>query len=103
MNEGQKRKYESMTSQAIKMNQETKEISMNMQLGEDRKSLFECTVVGYDILWGAEMTSMKGTKVNGAWGNQSEWEKIRDEMPSDIAMELFNDIIDLNNIGDKKK
>lgn len=103
MNEGQKRQYESMTSQSIKMNQETKDITMDMRLGEDRKALIECTVIGYSILWGADCTLMTGKKINGAWDNTTQWEQIRDEMPSDIAMELFNDIVDLNNIGDKKK
>jgi len=101
MNEGQKRLYESMTSQAVKMNQATQEISMNMQLGEDRKALIDVCVIGYKILWGNIETVYEGRKVNGSWDNQSQWEKVRDEMPSDIAMGLYEDIMELN--GNKKK
>jgi len=101
MNEGQKRLYESLTSQEIKMNQATQEISMDMRLGEDRKALFDCTVIGYRILWENADTVLEGKKENNSWTDQAQWEKIRDGMPSDIAMGLYEDIADLN--GFKKK
>jgi len=101
MNEGQKRLYESMNSQSVKMNQVTQEISMDMKLGEDRKALLDVAVVGYKIYWGNEETVYEGKKVNGSWDNQSQWEMVRDEMPSDIAMGLYEDIMELN--GNKKK
>lgn len=101
MNEGQKRLYESMTSQRITMNQQTQEVAMNMQLGEDRKALLDVAVIGYRIFWGNGETVYEGKKINGLWDNPPQWELVRDGMPSDLAMGLYEDIMELN--GTKKK
>lgn len=102
MNEGQKRLYESMTNNEWKMNQVTQEISMNMKLAEERRALFDVAVIAYKIYWGNAETIYEGRKINGSWDNPEQWEKVRDEMPSDLALEIQSDIIDLNNLIKKK-
>lgn len=103
MNEGQKRLYESMTNNEWKMNQTTQDITMNVKVAEERKALFDTTIVAYKIYWGNAETVYEDKKINGNWNNLEQWEKVRDEMPSDLALEIQSDIIDLNNLIGKKK
>jgi len=103
MNEGQKRQYESHINTEYKMNQSTQEMTMNMKVAAERKELFDVAIISYKVLWGNDKTFKEGRKINGVWDNQTQWENIRDDMPSDMALEIQKDIMDLNNLMDKKK
>lgn len=96
MNEGQRRQYEEATNKPISMNQSTQEMTMSINLGQERKALIDASVVSYEILWGKEGVKMSNKKENGVWVDPGAWDKVRDEMPSDIAELIVKEIRELN-------
>ena len=96
MNEGRRIQYEEVTNKPISMNQTTQEMTMSISLGANRKALIDNSVTAYDILWGEEGTKMSNKKENGVWLDQGAWDKVRDEMPSDIAEVIVKEINELN-------
>jgi hypothetical protein len=96
MNEGQRRQYEEVTNKPISMNQATQEMTMSINLGQERKALIDASVIGYEILWGKEAVKMSNKKENGVWVDPTAWDKVRDEMPSDIAELIVKEIRELN-------
>lgn len=96
MNEGQRRQYEEVTNKPISMNQATQEMTMSINLGQERKALIDASVIGYEILWGKEAVKMSNKKENGVWVDPGAWDKVRDEMPSDIAELIVKEIRELN-------
>lgn len=96
MNEGQRRQYEEVTNKPISMNQATQEMTMSINLGQERKALIDASVIGYEILWGKEAVKMSNKKENGVWVDAGAWDKVRDEMPSDIAELIVKEIRELN-------
>jgi hypothetical protein len=96
MNEGNRRQYEEATNNPISMNQTTQEMTMKISLGANRKALIENSVIAYDILWGDEGTKLSNKKENGIWVDSGAWDKVRDEMPSDIAELIVKEINELN-------
>lgn len=96
MNEGRRIQYEEVTNKPISMNQATQEMTMSISLGANRKALIDNSVVSYEIIWGEEGTKMSNKKESGAWLDQGAWDKVRDEMPSDIAEIIVKEINELN-------
>ena len=96
MNEGRRIQYEEVTNKPISMNQATQEMTMSISLGANRKALIDNSVTAYDILWGEEGTKMSNKKENGVWLDQGAWDKVRHEMPSDIAEVIVKEINELN-------
>lgn len=96
MNEGRRIQYEEVTNKPISMNQATQEVTMSISLGANRKALIDNSVVSYEIIWSEEGTKMSNKKENGTWLDQGAWDKVRDEMPSDIAEIIVKEINELN-------
>jgi hypothetical protein len=104
MTEGQRQLYNERISEPVTINNTTGESKINVTLGKDRQALIEIAVVGYCILWGEERMTMQDQKVSGMWTNQSQWEQIKNGMPTEIADALILDIYDLNDwLSGKKK
>ena len=97
MNEGNRRQYEEFTSKPFTMNQATQDMTMSINLGQERKALIDASVISYEILWGVEGTKLSNRKENGTWIDSGAWDKVRDEMPSDIAEVLVKEIRSFNS------
>jgi hypothetical protein len=102
LDEGQRRDYEDSTSREMTLKGD--EVKLQVLTGSDRKALFNVAVIGYNIL----VEGDDGKPVNKTEFNTAEWSKLQEQMDSEMAQALLDDIRSFNSWllpadSDKKK
>jgi hypothetical protein len=95
MNEGDRAEYQDSVAGAVEMDQETKKVKIENNIGADRASLCKTAVCGYSIKISEEETLTEFDK--------TKWSDLYDTMDGDKAQELFESIAEFNGFTDKKK
>lgn len=98
LSDGELARYEDSVSGQLRMNQETKEASIDTHIGKDRRSLRDVAVVGYRVLT-IDETTKEDKYLEGY--DKTVWDKLSEVMDSKIANELNNKIMEFNDM--KKK
>ena len=97
LNEGERSIYQDSVGGVIKMEQNTGKAEMEVKAGRDRRELLKIAVVGYNVaVIGDDGSTVMKT------GDMAEWEKLYNEMDSDLAENLHQDIMEFNGWLKKK-
>jgi hypothetical protein len=95
LNEGERSTYQDAVGGVIKMEQNTGKAEMEVKAGRDRKELLKIAVVGFNVM------ILEGD-VPVVKNSMDEWDKLYNEMDSDLAESLHQDIMEFNGWIKKK-
>lgn len=91
LKEGDRQKYEDLTSRGLKMDKNSDIIQMDLATGNSRKVLFGLVMVKYriNVMVNGEVKTEEGS-------DQGRWENLIDEMDGELAQKFYDDIVLLN-------
>jgi hypothetical protein len=95
LNEGERSSYQDAVGGVIKMEQNTGKAEMEVKAGRDRKELLKIAVVGFNVM-------ILEVDVPVVKNSMDDWEKLYNEMDSDLAEALHQDIMEFNGWIKKK-
>ena len=101
LTEGERIKYQDEVSGKVSFDQLTQKAEIESKVGSDRQKLIQIAVCGFNIFM-PDPENVEGKKVENAFSRE-KWEELYSQMNAASAEKLYQEIIEFNGFGAKKK